>query len=368
MFKSVERGGLTSATTILFYLWSSVAPLNAKEQANPGAMSLYTRIGALNVCIYRAAGVAFDKATAVAGETVAQTIRGVNGGKISEIGNNALSIEELRRGAINSVVLGSVEICPERVPLAIREKVKSVITARARSPMIKNAQDNTLNEDSVSTNDKGIQNKEDSVKSTVSTASLNPARLSASITVRIETSGPSGSGTILRKRDEKYIVGTACHVIEGSSLQEEVQIVTNDDTSHMAIRSSVVRHKNTDLCTISFASNKTYMTPELASRKPDVGDSIYVAGWSLPSKDIPSSLRVIQGVVTGSTQRTGQDGYSLIYTTNAPTLPGMSGGPIISDNKLIGIHGRAERAPDLLAEGKVMATAYSLGLSIELLE
>ena len=368
IFKGAVRRLLASSTTIIYNLWLFETPLNAEEQANPGAMNLYNRIGAINVCIFRAAGVPFDKATAIAGETLAQTIKGVHGGKISQISGNALSIEELRRGAINSVVLGSVEICPDEVPLAIREKVKSVLAARSEAPNKNTFQDNTRNEDSVSRNNRDNQENSYADQSNINTLSLNPARLAASLTVRIETSGPSGSGTIIKKEGAQYVIGTACHVIDGSSPNEEVRIITSDNVSHVAIRSSVEQRKGTDLCTVSFTSNKIYLTPKLASKRTEIGDTIYVAGWSLPGKDIPSSLRVIQGVITGSTQRTGQDGYSLIYTTNAPTLPGMSGGPIFSKNQLIGMHGRAERAPDILSEGKVMATAYSLGLSIELLK
>jgi len=368
MLEGVVRGLFASATTIMFNLWLLQEPLNAEEQANPRTMNLYNRIGALNVCIYREAGVPFDKATAIAGETLAQTVKGVNGGRISQISGKALSIEELRRGTINSVVLGSVEICPDQVPLAIREKVKSVMAARAGDPNKNIIQDNARNANSVSRNNLGNQENNNAVQSTIDTLPLNPGRLAALLTVRIETSGPSGSGTMIKREGGKYIIGTACHVIEASSPNEEVRIITSDDLSHEAIRSSVEQRKGTDLCTVSFTSNKIYLTPKLASKRTNIGDSIYVAGWSLPGKDIPSSLRAVQGVITGSTPKTGQDGYSLIYTTNAPTLPGMSGGPIISENQLIGIHGRAERAPDILSEGKVMATAYSLGLSIELLE
>lgn len=329
-----------------------ISTANAQQVASQQAMALYTKIGSLNVCIYRAAGIPFDKATAIAGETVAQAIKGVNGGKISELGEKSLSIEELRKGAINTVVLGSVEVCPNEVPLAIREKAKNTLATRSDVPIRESPE-----------SDKGKNTQQESI-----TSAINPAQLAAAITVRVETSGPSGSGAILSRQGDKYNVATACHVIDGSSIQEEVQIITADNVNHKAVRPTAKRHRDSDLCTLSFTSKSSYTAPLVASKRPEVGDSIYVAGWSLSSKDVPSALRVIQGVITGSTQALGQDGYSLIYTTSAPTLPGMSGGPVISENQLVGIHGRAERAPDVMTDGKIMATSYSLGLSIELLE
>ena len=90
-------------------------------------MSLYTRIAALNVCIARAAGIEFDKAVAVAGETIAQVIQGQHGGQIAQVAAKALTLEELRKGSINSAVLGAVEVCPKEVPAEVKKKVDDVL-------------------------------------------------------------------------------------------------------------------------------------------------------------------------------------------------------------------------------------------------
>lgn len=102
-------------------------------------MSLYTRIGALNVCIARAAGIEFDKAVAVAGETIAQVIQGQHEGAIAQVGPKPLSIDELRKGAINSAVLGAVEVCPDEVPVDVRKKVEEVLKNRSAAPAAKPA-------------------------------------------------------------------------------------------------------------------------------------------------------------------------------------------------------------------------------------
>ena len=94
-------------------------------------MGLYTRIAALNVCIARAADVEFDKAVAIAGETIAQVISGQHEGRIAQVGTKPLTIEELRKGSINSAVLGAVEICPDEVPADVRKKVDEVVKSRS---------------------------------------------------------------------------------------------------------------------------------------------------------------------------------------------------------------------------------------------
>lgn len=95
--------------------------------ATPKQMALYTRIGAVNTCISRAAGLSFEQAVGVAGETIAQLILGQHKGLIQEVGSKALTIEELRRGAINSSVLGAAEFCPKEVPADVMRKVNEAI-------------------------------------------------------------------------------------------------------------------------------------------------------------------------------------------------------------------------------------------------
>ena len=113
--------------------------LSVAAPASQADMSLYTRIGALNVCIARAAGIEFDKAVAVAGETIAQVIQGQHEGAIAQVGPKPLSIDELRKGAINSAVLGAVEVCPDEVPADVRKKVEEVLKNRSTAPAAKPA-------------------------------------------------------------------------------------------------------------------------------------------------------------------------------------------------------------------------------------
>ena len=95
--------------------------------ATEAEMNLYTRIAAVNVCIARGAGVPFDRAVGIAGETIAQVIQGQHDGVIAQVGAKPLSLEDLRKGSINSAVLGAAEICPKEVPADVMAKVQDAL-------------------------------------------------------------------------------------------------------------------------------------------------------------------------------------------------------------------------------------------------
>jgi hypothetical protein len=98
--------------------------------ATEAEMNLYTRIAAVNVCLARAAGIDFDKAVGIAGETITQVIQGQHGGAIQQVRAQPLSLEELRQGSINSAVIGAVEVCPQQVPEDVVKRVQEALKAQ----------------------------------------------------------------------------------------------------------------------------------------------------------------------------------------------------------------------------------------------
>ena len=105
-----------------------LAPAGAwAAPATEAEMNLYTRIAAVNVCIARGAGVPFDRAVGIAGETIAQVILGQHEGVIAQVGAKPLGLEDLRKGSINSAVLGAAEICPKEVPADVMAKVQDAL-------------------------------------------------------------------------------------------------------------------------------------------------------------------------------------------------------------------------------------------------
>jgi len=116
---------------LLAMVLPAAAAAPASAPASESQMTLYTRAAALNVCIARAAGVDFDKAATIAGDTIAQLIQGEHGGVIAVVGGQPLSVEELRKGSINSAVIGAVEICPQQVPPEVLKTVQAALRQAA---------------------------------------------------------------------------------------------------------------------------------------------------------------------------------------------------------------------------------------------
>jgi len=118
---------------LLLPLLVAAQPAHAAP-ASEAEMNLYTRIAAVNVCLARAAGVDFDKAVGIAGETITQVIQGQHAGAIAQLGARPLTVEELRQGSINSAVIGAVEVCPQQVPAEVVKRVEEAIKAQTEGP------------------------------------------------------------------------------------------------------------------------------------------------------------------------------------------------------------------------------------------
>jgi hypothetical protein len=104
---------------------ASAVPAAPAPPAGEAEMILYSGIAAMNVCVARSAGVGFDQAVAIAGETIARLIQSQHGSVISLVGSQPLSLDDLRKGAINSALLGAVEACPDQVPEAVRKDLQA---------------------------------------------------------------------------------------------------------------------------------------------------------------------------------------------------------------------------------------------------
>lgn len=99
--------------------------------ATDADMGLYTRIGAVNACIAASNGVEFNKAVGIASETVTQVLQGQHGGIIQPLGAKALPVEDLRKGSVNSVLIGISQMCPDAMPAEVRDQVQKAIKGAA---------------------------------------------------------------------------------------------------------------------------------------------------------------------------------------------------------------------------------------------
>jgi tetratricopeptide (TPR) repeat protein len=167
-------------------------------------------------------------------------------------------------------------------------------------------------------------------------------QIAQAITVRIAVGAENGSGILLQRDGDVYTVLTAAHVLMGEAA-ERLAIMTADNKSHKVIEVRSYQG-DVDLAIVKFRSNDSYRLAELGdSNNLAGGMNIYAAGFPAPTRVITTSVFAFQpGQVVANSKRVFKDGYALLY--NNPTLPGMSGGPILDEaGKVVAIHGRGDR-------------------------
>lgn len=126
--RETMRQFLSAAALLAVVLSPVLRP--AEVQAAPATeeeMTLYSRIASLNACLAVSNGVEFKKAIGIAGETLTQTIQGQNGGAIAQVGGDALPMEDLRKGSINSVLIAVAQVCPDQMPGDVRDQINEAL-------------------------------------------------------------------------------------------------------------------------------------------------------------------------------------------------------------------------------------------------
>jgi tetratricopeptide (TPR) repeat protein len=150
----------------------------------------------------------------------------------------------------------------------------------------------------------------------------------------------SGSGVIIKREGQTYTVLTAQHVVQSPT---NFKVMTPDGKQHLVIQGSIKAFPEIDLALIQFASTEAYSIAKMGnSDQSSLGTASFVAGF--PGTTVVRSeptFYFTSGEIAANANRPLKDGYAIAY--NNPTLPGMSGGPVLNENgELIGIHGRAE--------------------------
>ena len=162
-------------------------------------------------------------------------------------------------------------------------------------------------------------------------------KLSKQITVEITTNDNRGSGTLLSKNNNTYLVLTNAHVINNS---KTVTIKTYDGKTHQGtlVNNSLIdsMSDNYDLVVIEFTSEKEYTVPTDSLSTPSEDRPVISGGYMAETGE----YLVTEGKVTHTLTESFKEGYNLGYTNNIKQ--GMSGGPILTSmGELIGINGRS---------------------------
>ncbi|MCG9891560.1 MAG: tetratricopeptide repeat-containing serine protease family protein [Thermosynechococcaceae cyanobacterium MS004] len=174
------------------------------------------------------------------------------------------------------------------------------------------------------------------------------SKLAQSVTVMIQNAQnpqDSGSGIIIKRDGQTYTVLTAHHVVQRSSA---FKVMTPDKKFYPMMQGSVQALPGVDLALVKFNSSEAYAISKMGdSNLSPSGSASFVAGF--PGTTVVRSepeYYFTSGEIAANGSRPNKDGYALVYSN--PTLPGMSGGPVLNEKgELIGIHGRAERVERL---------------------
>ena len=167
---------------------------------------------------------------------------------------------------------------------------------------------------------------------------------------------------IIRFIGYEYKIITAWHVVKDNTSGEEISLILKDGTEYSVEISDIKRIEGLDFAVIKFISRKKYKTSfELNPEEfniPRKEDKVFIAGFPLGSNN---QLKIAEGDLVAETFW-GEEGYDLFY--DAPTVIGMSGGPILNDQGyFIGIHGRGEKdSKKSNFRGYTVKTGVNLGL------
>jgi len=157
------------------------------------------------------------------------------------------------------------------------------------------------------------------------------------ITVKVIGDNNYGSGTILSKQGNSYLILTNSHLLLGVNY-DKIKITTPDGQQHKAevITDSLNNlERPLDIALLKFTSDRQYCQPmRIANYDISKYDTrIMSAGYSINDEKI----RFNQGFIEKISPKMLKKGYTIGYTGDVQQ--GMSGGPIIShEGQLIGIN------------------------------
>jgi tetratricopeptide (TPR) repeat protein/S1-C subfamily serine protease len=162
-------------------------------------------------------------------------------------------------------------------------------------------------------------------------------QLAAKITVRIQIGKSGGSGVLIGKKGNTYLVLTNAHVVRSQSV---ISIKTPDGQSHKTQRVKNTQVGNFDLALLEFTSSRSYQLAGLRNfgngeAALNEGREIFAAGFAYDS----NVLKFLIGEITQLPQEPFVNGSQIGYTTTGDLKQGMSGGPIFdSFGNLVGIN------------------------------
>jgi S1-C subfamily serine protease len=165
---------------------------------------------------------------------------------------------------------------------------------------------------------------------------LDPSELrtqTQKITVRITSANNGGSGVLIARKNNTYLVLTNQHV---TRKDRQFQIQTADGKKHAAtLLPNTNLDPKYDLTLLQFSSTSNYTLADIEDRSPlDSNIPILSAGYPFDSEQ----LRFSGGELSQISEVPMQDGTQIGYVINANEKgirQGMSGGPILDGRGVV---------------------------------
>ncbi|BAZ59370.1 tetratricopeptide repeat protein [Calothrix sp. NIES-4105] len=156
--------------------------------------------------------------------------------------------------------------------------------------------------------------------------------LANQITVKVTGDNNGGSGTLLAKNGNTYLVLTNSHVVKGAN---SITLQTSDGKTYPATIEPQANFNKYDLTLLKFETNQNYCVTQIEDSLPSLNKSVIAAGFSSEQGKIVYRAGKIEQI----TDSLLKEGYQIGYTSDIEQ--GMSGGAIINpQGRIIGINGK----------------------------
>ncbi|TRU24632.1 MAG: serine protease [Microcystis aeruginosa Ma_SC_T_19800800_S464] len=155
------------------------------------------------------------------------------------------------------------------------------------------------------------------------------------VTVKITSETNRGSGTIIAKKGDNYLILTNAHVTRNT---KTLQVQTYDGHSRAARIVPNSLSENQDLALLEFSDTRDYPIATIAEftiNQNSIGLEVVAAGYVAET----GQYRTTKGTLEQVSDRPLREGYSVGYSGDI--VQGMSGGGIFVERDLIGINGRS---------------------------
>jgi tetratricopeptide (TPR) repeat protein/S1-C subfamily serine protease len=160
--------------------------------------------------------------------------------------------------------------------------------------------------------------------------------VAAQVTVRIRVGQGLGSGVLLGKKGNTYLVLTNAHVVRAEA---GMSIQTPDGKSYTARRVKDLQVGNFDVALLEFTSDRAYQLAKIDSSRDNFalkeGTKLFAAGFPRDA----NAFKFVAGTVKQLPQEPFVNGTQVGYATTGDIEQGMSGGPILDESgNLVGIN------------------------------